>query len=151
MNANRDTSRWVWAATASLLAAGVGGNEIAFACALALSVAQIFLYRPREGSWLAFPVQVRAAYTALLCVAILDQSRLLAMAMLIATSVRVLLSYCLLARILSLLPGNRAEPLSLALAWRAFLAPTVPGSLPPGQPGRRNAARPAYVSDTAPR
>lgn len=151
MKANWDTSRWLWVATALLLVAGLAGYEIAFACAVALSVAQIFLFRLREGSLRAFPVQVRVAYTALLCLAVLDASRLLAMAMLIGTSAQVLLSYCFLARCLSLLPRNRTEPLSLALAWRTLLAPAVPGSILQGQSGDRDATRHAYFSETGTR
>jgi len=41
----------------------------------------------------------------------------------VGTFALVLFGYCLMARILSLLPGNRTEPVSLDLILRTFLTP----------------------------
>ena len=39
-----------------------------------------------------------------------------------------------MARILSLLPGNRTEPMSLDLIWRTFLTPPMRGNMLHGLP-----------------
>jgi hypothetical protein len=52
----------------------------------------------------------------------------------LGTFALVLFGYCLMARILSLLPGNRAELMSLDLIRRTFLTLPVPGDVHHGLP-----------------
>jgi len=91
-------------------------------------------FRLREGSFAAFPVQVRLAYTAILLVALWTPMNWLFWIPAIGTPAQVLFGYCALARCLSLLPWNRREPLSRRLVWRTFAAKPVRGNILQGQP-----------------
>ena len=130
----RELSWWYWAATAVLLIVGLTGVFEAFYLALALGVIQIVHFRLREGSFAAFPVQVRLAYTAVLLVALWKPMNWLFWIPAIGTPAQVLFGYCALARCLSLLSWNRREPLSWRLVWRTFTAKPVRGNILQGQP-----------------
>lgn len=130
----REISWWCWAVTAALLIAGLAGLWNAFVLAFALSIVQVVYFRLREGGFFAFPVQVRLAYAALLGVALLPGLHWLFWIPAIGTTAQVLFGYCALARLLSLLPWNRHEPLTWDLARRTFISKTVRGSILQGQP-----------------
>jgi uncharacterized membrane protein len=87
----------------------------------------IFLYI-EQFKLTAFPVQVRIAY--LVWVALGTYVPYLSILMPITTIglfANVFFGYCLLARMLYLLPINRHEPLSVDLVRRVFLSPPVKG------------------------
>jgi len=128
----REVSWWYWAVTAVLLVVGLAGRFEAFYLAVALSAVQTVHFRLREGSFTAFPVQVRVAYTALLLLALWIPWLFWIPA--IGTPAQVLFGYCALARCLSLLPWNRREPLSWALVRRTFLSRPARGNILQGQP-----------------
>lgn len=130
----REISWWYWAVTAVLLIAGLSGWTAAFYLVTGLSAIQIVHFRLREGSFSAFPVQVRIAYTALLLIALWEPMHWLFWVPAIGTPAQVLFGYCSLARCLSLLPWNRTEPLSWRLVRRTFLSPPVNGSILQGLP-----------------
>jgi len=76
----------------------------------------------REGELAAFPVQVRAAYLALLVAGLYPPLGFIHWVQLVGTWAMVLVGYCPLARALSLLPWNRSQPLSAALVRRTFVS-----------------------------
>lgn len=130
----REPSWWYWAGTAVLLVLGLAGHVEAFVAAVALSAWQTVHFRLRHGSFGAFPVQVRAAYTAILLIALLPPMRWLFWVPGIGTVAQVLFGYCFLARCLSLLPWNRGEGFSWQLFWRTFLSPPMKGNVLQGLP-----------------
>jgi hypothetical protein len=130
----REICWWYWAVTSVLLLAGLAGRFEAFQLAAGLSAFQIIHFRLREGSFSAFPVQVRVAYTAMLLLALWEPMRWLFWVPAIGTPARVLFGYCTLARCMSLLPWNRREPLSWQLVRRTFLSPPVRGNILQGLP-----------------
>lgn len=130
----REVSWWYWAVTAALLIAGLAGQFEAFRIAIVLSAVQVLHFRQREGSYTAFPVQVRLAYLAILLVASLQSMNWLFWLPAIGTVAQVLFGYCLLARCLSLLPWNRTESLASRLVWRTFASRPVKGSVLQGLP-----------------
>lgn len=130
----REISWWYWAVTSVLLIAGLAGRFEAFQLAAGLSAFQIFHFRRREGSYAAFPVQVRIAYTAVLLLAMWGPLNWLFWVPAIGTPAQVLFGYCALARLLSLLPWNRRQPLSWQLALRTFVARPVKGNILQGLP-----------------
>lgn len=130
----REICWWYWAVTSVLLFAGLAGRFEAFQLAAGLSAFQIIHFRLREGSFSAFPVQVRVAYTAMLLLALWEPMRWLFWAPAIGTPARVLFGYCTLARCMSLLPWNRREPLSWRLVRRTFFSPPVKGNILQGLP-----------------
>jgi hypothetical protein len=125
----QDVKWWYWLVTAILLAAYVAGSRAAIFAAIALGAVQLVHFAARERSLRAFPVQVRAAYLALLVVGLVPPLGFIHWVQLAGTWAMVLVGYCPLARALSLLPWNRRQPFSAALARRAFLSPPVRGSI----------------------
>jgi hypothetical protein len=129
MKRSFDFSWWYWLATLGLLAVGVGGWTAGIYLALALCIVQIAHFAWYQSSLTTFPVQVRAAYSGLLVVGLWKPFQFVHWIQLIGTFAVVVVGYCLLARLLSLLPWNRTEPLSLGLLGRTFFQPPVRGSV----------------------
>ena len=125
----QDVKWWYWLVTAILLAAYVAGWRSAIFAVIALGAVQLVHFAVREGDLTAFPVQVRAAYLALLAAGLLPLLGFIHWVQLAGTWAMVLVGYCPLARALSLLPCNRRQPFSLALVRRTFLSPPVRGSI----------------------
>jgi hypothetical protein len=125
---------WVWLVTAALLAFGLAGRPSAFAAAIVLSIAQSLVFVLRGRSLMSFPVQIRVAYTMLLLVCYIPGMRWLYVLPTAGTFALVLVGYCLMARVLSLLPWNRSAPFTLDLVRRTFLSPPVVGNVTQGMP-----------------
>lgn len=79
--------------------------------------------------FLAFPVQVRLAYIALLCMSLWSPLHFIAWLQLVGTTAAVFVDYCFLARVMSLMPWNKRERYSLRLFKRTFFTPPVSGSV----------------------
>jgi hypothetical protein len=115
---------WYWFFTALPLAAWLFTDEpAAYAAALAISALQVAHFFRRHGSANAFPVQVRAVYLLLLAAGGLDPLRFVNWIQLAGTTAMLWLDYCPLARLMSLLPWNRRQPLSLGLVKAVVLTP----------------------------
>jgi hypothetical protein len=112
-----------------LLASHAAGSSAAILAAIALTAVQLVHFAARERALAAFPVQVRAAYLALLAAGLFPPLAFIHWVQLVGTWLMVLVGYCPLARALSLLPWNRRQPLSAALVRRTFLSPPVRGSI----------------------
>lgn len=119
----RSCSWWVWAITALCLAAGLKGYPFGFQAAILISVIQTVVYQVRETSTFTFPVQIRFAYTGLLIICQVPSLGWLYWVPTVGTFALVFFGYCPMARILSLLPRNRTEPMSVDLFRRTFLTP----------------------------
>ena len=117
-----DLAWWYWMLTVGLLGVGVTGWPWGVPLAMGLCAIQILHFRTRTGSLTSFPVQVRMTYVLLLSLGLWPPLHWIHLMLVIGTSARVLSGYCLLARVLSLTPWNRAEPLSAALVRRTFLS-----------------------------
>jgi hypothetical protein len=130
----REMSWWYWLASAMLLLVWGIGSLAGLWLALGLALVQVGHFRLREGSFRAFPVQVRIAYAAILALGAWEPIRPWLWAPTIGTTAQVLFGYCALARLLSLLPWNRQAPLSASLVWRTFTAPPRQGSVLQGLP-----------------
>ena len=134
MVAYRDISWWYWAATVGLLTAGLAGWTTALALAIALTAVNAAHFWTREKALSAFPVQVRLTYLGILAVAYWEPIRPLYWVRFAGTWAMVLFGYCPLARLLSLMPWNRSEPMSLDLLRRTFMSPPVKGNILQGLP-----------------
>jgi hypothetical protein len=126
----RDFGWWCWLASAVLLAAWLAGAAWALWALLALCIFQVAYFRLREGRFGAFPVQVRIAYGLLIACTAWKPLHWLAYVPTVGTWAQVVFGYCALARLLSLMPWNRREPLTWRLAWRTFAAPPAPSVAP---------------------
>jgi hypothetical protein len=117
-----DWTWWTWMLTAALLAIGLFGFASAFVAAILITAVQSVVMFVREKSLSAFAVQLRLAYLLLLLISVIRQLRWLYWVPMLGTFALVVFGYCLLARILSLLPCNRQETLSTDLLWRTFIS-----------------------------
>lgn len=117
-----DWTWWAWTVTAVLLAIGLAGYPMAFVAAMGLTVVQTGVMLVREKSVSAFPVQLRVAYLVLLGICYIPEMRWLYWLPTVGTFALVIFGYCLMARMLYLLPWNRREPLSAHLLLRTFVS-----------------------------
>jgi hypothetical protein len=127
-------SWWLWLATVIFLTAGVFGWTPGFYIAILLAVFQLIYFAITEKSFSAFPVQIRIAFLLVILILLWEPLRFLYWIPVAGIWVLVLTGYCLMARILSLMPWNRKEPLSASLIKRTFLAPPVRGNILQGLP-----------------
>ena len=120
---------WYWLATAVLLAASLLVWPVGLSVTMAFVALQAVHYVAREGSPRAFPAQTRIAYLGLLAAGAWPPLAFLHWLQLAGTCGSLAFDYCLLARIVSLLPWNRTERLGLRRVWRTFASPPVRGSV----------------------
>jgi hypothetical protein len=122
----KELAWWGWLLTVVLLAAGLAGFPAGFIAATALLLAKTLFYWWKLGRVSAIAVQIRLSYTLVLALCFIPQLHWLFWLAAAGAVALVVFGYCLMGRTLSLLPWNRAEPLSLDLLQRTFLsAPAV--------------------------
>jgi hypothetical protein len=134
MKQARDTAWWYWLASAVLLVQALSGCPFGFTPLILLTLIQTLHVWIREGrlnlrGLAAFPVQVRIGYLTWLLAGLADPTGLMHGIQLAGTGAMVLIGYCPMARMDSLLPWNRHQPLSLQLVARTFLRAPTPGSM----------------------
>ncbi len=127
-----DKGWWYWLVTVCFLSAGVFGYSDAFLLAIGITLIQLVHYLLIEKSVVSFPVQVRIGYLLLLLVAWIEPLRWLFWVPMIGTWAQVLVGYCAMARIVSLMPWNREEAFSLQLFMKTFFSAPVRGSVKQG-------------------
>ena len=125
---------WVWLVTVSLLAVGIALHPAGFLAAILLSILQSLYFLWRLRSFGHYAVQIRLAYTALLLVCFIPVMRWLYWLPTLGTFALIMFGYCLMARVLSLMPWNRSEPMSVALVGRTLFTPPVVGNVAHGLP-----------------
>jgi len=112
----------VWAVTAALLWVGLFAWYEAFYVVIGLTVVQTLVVMMRKQPGVGFAVQLRIAFLALLLVCLIPQMSWLFWVPAIGLVALVVFGYCLLARMLSLLPWNRSEPITIGLLGRTFFS-----------------------------
>jgi hypothetical protein len=117
-----DWTWWAWTVTAILLTIGLCGYPNAFVAAMVVTACQGIVMMIREKSLSAFPVQIRVAYLVLLGISFVPRMRWLFWVPVVGTFALVIFGYCLMARVLSLLPWNRQGVVSADLLWRTFVS-----------------------------
>jgi len=125
----RDLSWWYWLVTVCFLTAGLAGWPTGFFLAIAITVFQLIHYLIREGRFSAFPVQVRIGYLILLFIALPEPLQVVYWIPTIGTWAQLIFGYCTMARLVSLMPWNVTEQLSLHLIWRTFFSAPIKGSI----------------------
>ncbi len=123
----KSLSWYVWVAIVASLSASLLGLRPALQLAIALSALQTLHCAIRTGSPVAFPVQVRAGYLAMLVAGCWPPLSFLHWIQAIGGWTMIVADYCFLARCLSLAPWNRRGPLSGAVVRATFLSPPTPG------------------------
>jgi hypothetical protein len=101
----------------------VDGAPGGLVCAIAFCAVSLADFRLQDGSWAAFPVQVRAGFLLLLLAGIPDALRIVNWIQLAGTGAMLAFDYCPLARLVSLAPWNRGRPLTAAMVRAVLLTP----------------------------
>ncbi|MGD8843385.1 MAG: hypothetical protein PVJ83_07910 [Gammaproteobacteria bacterium] len=127
-------SWWYWAVTDVMLIAAVLGWREGFATAIAFNLVQALHFLAREQSLTSFPVQVRLSYLALLLAGQVEVLYFIYFVQIAGTTAMVSFDYCPLARLLSLMPWNRNQPLTADLLRRTVFSPPVRGNILQGLP-----------------
>jgi len=131
----RDLSWWHWTLTVPLLGAQLAGRSWGAPAAIALCIAVGVLFWVRIRRIQPYPVQVRIAYLGLLLTGLLPGMQWVHGVQFVGTAARALVGYCLLIRLLKLLPFNRHEPLTARFVWQILMRdPCVGGLLAWGVP-----------------
>lgn len=125
----RDPGWWQWVLTVPLLVAHFEGDVCAIPMAGVVCAFAAAGYFVRLRHLHSYPVQIRVAYIFLFACGMVPGMEWIHWVQLIGTTVFVLVGYCLLARLLSLLPFNRLEPLSANLVWRIMRTNPSSGGL----------------------
>jgi len=120
----RDPSWLHWMKTISLLAAYLAGVRPAIWSAIVLCAVAAAWYFGRLRALRPFPVQIRLGYGVLLLLGLVPGLFWIHWVQLIGTIAMVTVGYCLMERLLSLLPWNRGMSFTSSLAVRTlFRAP----------------------------
>ena len=122
-------SWWFWLISAILLTFGVLGAPIFFKFAIFLTVIQTIYFSIKLQSIRSFPIQFRGGYLILLIVAQPKMLQWLYWVPAIGTWAQVLVGYCLMARLVSLLPWNRDEKFSYQYFKNTIFSRPVRGSI----------------------
>lgn len=122
MKTIHDLGWWYWVLTAGLLGLGLLGQPAAMWLAMALCAIQVGHVVRLTKNFAAFPVQIRGAYLGLLLAGLWGPLHWIHWMQLAGTTGRILAGYCLLARVLSLAPWNRRQPLTHGLVRRTFFS-----------------------------
>jgi hypothetical protein len=117
-----DWTWWAWTITTALLIAGLSGYPLAFIAAMAVTAGQGLILLVRDRSVAAFSVQLRVAYLILLLISYPPSMRWLYWLPAVGTFALIVFGYCLLARVLSLLPWNSNESHSMDRLRRTFFS-----------------------------
>ena len=127
--------RLYWQATALLLAAHFAGWAASLPLVLALNLLQALHFAAARRSLRAFDVQVRVVYLMLLVVGTAGLLWPIHWIQFVGVNALLVADYCLLARLLVLMPWNRRATFSLGLLRWALFSPPAPGAIDSRVPG----------------
>jgi hypothetical protein len=122
-------TRLYWQTSALLLACHLVGWRHGLPLVIAFNAAQALHFAWVRRGWRALDAQVRLAFLVLLIVGLVPALDIVHVALFIGVIAILVADYCLLARLLSLLPWNRQEPLGWGLVRRLLFTPPAPGAV----------------------
>ena len=104
----KEVEWWFWAVTLAFILIALTGWVPGFYLVMAISLAQIFYFTQKEGSWKAFPTQVRIVYFALTLLGLWAAIRFpFYVLLLIGTVMVTFTGRCFIALVLKALPWNK--------------------------------------------
>lgn len=135
----KDYGWWYWLASTICLWVAVTVNPLAYELALIIATVQLVHFSFAEGGLTKFPVQIRMGYLSFLLLSMPESLQWLLWVPAIGTLARVMFGYCIMARMLMLLPFNRQIALSWKFVKEAFFTPPVRGNILHGLPSFKTA------------
>ena len=136
----KDVGWWYWLTLGGLINLSQYGVIDGYLWVIGVALVHLLHYRLRAGAWTAFAVQVRIAFLAYVLLAYIEPLQWLYWVPAFGVIARVSIGYCLLARLLMLMPFNRIRPLSWGFVANALFAAPVRGSVLHGLGSYRQAA-----------
>ena len=130
----KDYSWWYWVATSLSLWTTMTVTPEAYNVTMAIAVVQLVHFRLVKGSLSDLSVQIRLGFVSYLLLCLPENFQYLLWLPTIGSFARVLFGYCLMGRMLLLLPFNRQVKLSMKFVLDVFLTPPVKGSILQGIP-----------------
>ncbi|HSI61443.1 MAG TPA: hypothetical protein VLA16_28045 [Ideonella sp.] len=121
--------RLYWQVTALLLAAHFAGWAGGLPLAVALTAGQVLHFAASRRKLRALEVQVRIGYLGLLMLGSIGPLWPIHLVQFVGVNALLVADYCLLARLLVLMPWNRGVPLSAQLFRQALFSPPAPGAI----------------------
>jgi len=118
-----------WLITDLFLAIGLIAWSPALYAAILVTALHSIYFLVRSTGNNSFPLQVRFVYLGLLILGQLPYCQWINWIQLFGTTALLTVDYCPLARLLSLAPWNRRQPLSWNLFTKAIFTPPVNGSI----------------------
>ena len=104
----REVEWWFWAVTLALILIALVGWIPGYYLVMAISFAQIIYFTSKEGSWKAFPTQVRIVYFAFTLLGLWAAIRFPIFILLFVGTVMVTFTgSCFIALVLKALPWNK--------------------------------------------
>lgn len=130
----KDYGWWYWVVSTTCLWLAVTIHPEAYQWALFIGVVQLVHFSIIKGGMTEFSVQIRMGYLSVLLMALPQGFEWVLWVPAVGTLARVLFGYCIMARMLMLLPFNRKQPLSWQFVFDAFFTPPVKGNILHGLP-----------------
>jgi len=124
----QDLAWWYWLVTIPFLTVGVMGETYGLLIVAIIIVMQTGHFCLREKYQLSFPVQVRLGFLLWFFLGLLPYMQWMLWVQLVGTSISVLFDYCAMARLVTLAPWNRTQPLNPRMIIKTFLSSPVKGS-----------------------
>ena len=125
----QDLAWWYWLATIPFLSIGIMGETNGLFIVALITLLQTGHFYIRDACKFSFPFQVRFGFLCWFCCGLLPYMEWMLWVQLMGTSLSVLFDYCAMARLMTLAPWNRAQPLNLRLVVRTFISRPVRGSI----------------------
>ncbi|WP_455208742.1 hypothetical protein [Kaarinaea lacus] len=125
----QDLAWWYWLATIPFLSIGIMGETNGLFIVALITLLQTGHFYIRETFKFSFPTQVRVGFLCWFCCGLLPYMEWMLWVQLMGTSLSVLFDYCAMARLMTLAPWNRTQPLNPRLVVRTFFSRPVRGSI----------------------
>ncbi len=120
---------WYIFATWAAVLYGLFVGESGFYVAIGLCMIQALYFGIEDKNPFSFSCQVRYALAAIFIAGLFEPLRWIYWIPAVGLTVRLTLNYCLLARLVSLMPWNRRDPFSWGLFRRTLFSPPTSGSI----------------------
>jgi hypothetical protein len=112
-----------------MLAAHFAGWAAGLPVAIALTAVQVLHFAAFRRNLRGLAVQVRIGYLGLLMLGSVGPLWPIHLVQFVGVNALLVADYCLLARVLVLMPWNRGEPLTGQLVRKALFIPPAPGAI----------------------
>lgn len=120
---------WYMLATYGAIWAGVLADPVWIYAAIGLSFIQLIHFGSEDRNFFTLTSQVRYGLMALLAAGLWEPLHWVYWMLLAGLTARLMLNYCFMARLLSLLPWNRQEPFTWELLKRRIFSVPVKGQI----------------------